>query len=86
MNTSVIGSRSGRAVAVRDGGWKLSMAWSTVGPAHQARPGSVGGLTRFWPVGPTAGSHRMASPLKPHSLRKGSSFSLRNQVSAQPQV
>lgn len=78
LNTSVMGSRSGSEAAVREVGWKLSIACSTVGPVHQAKPGSVGGLTRFWPVGPTAGSHLMEAPLKPQSFRNGSNLSLRN--------
>ena len=71
-----MGSRSGRPPAAREGGWKPSMACSTDGPHHQASPGSVGALTRFWPVGPTAGSQRMALSLKPQSFRKGSSRAL----------
>lgn len=81
-----MGSRSGVAAAAREVGWKPLMACSTVGPVHQARPGSVGALTRFWPEGPTAGSHRMALSLKPQSLRNGSSRALqysRQQVRAQ---
>ena len=67
----------------RDTETHLSMAPMTVGPRHQlASSGSVGDATRFWPVGPTAGSHWMAVSLKPHALRNGSSCALRHNPAA----
>lgn len=56
-------------------GLKLSMACTTLGPRHQLlSSGSVGGSVRFSASGPTAGSHCSMSSLKPHCLRKGSSW------------
>ena len=82
FHRSATGILNGRPAAARVAGWKLSIAATTVSPRHHAASaGSVGADTRFWPVGPTAGSHCTAVSLKPQLLRKGSSCS---PVLAQP--
>mmetsp|Transcript_20652 Transcript_20652/g.57626 ORF Transcript_20652/g.57626 Transcript_20652/m.57626 type:complete len:401 (-) Transcript_20652:448-1650(-) len=75
LNTSLTGRRRGLPVR-RSRGWKSSMACAKVGPLHQdpSAPSVPGCATRFWPEGPTAGSHCTLAGRKPHVLcKKGAS-------------